>query len=412
MEIATNLNNPRQLEKMYRENKAAFKAEFNRLYPELKHEQVAEFWHERLNFENREISWGSTRELSIAIVAALVAGLLAQLPLLLGINPEDFYARNIGFIIFPILTAHFIRKNKLSIRKSLFVLLATLASLIYINQLPEIKNSDSILLACIHLPLLLWALLGFCYTGEAINKLQKRLEFLRYNGDLLIMSGLILIAGVALSGITMMLFSAIGYDIEKFYGDYIVVSGLAAIPVLGTYITQSNPQLVHKVSPVLAKLFSPLVLIMLLIYLSAILYSGKNPYMDREFLMVFNLMLIGVMAIVLFSLAETSRQEYAKGGSMILFALSLVTILVNGIALSAILFRISAWGLTPNRLAVSGANLLMLSNLCLIAYRLYRHFRHKAAISEAAQSISLFLPLYFMWTVFVIFILPLLYSFK
>lgn len=77
------------------------------------------------------------------------------------------------------------------------------------------------------------------------------------------------------------------------------------------------------------------------------------------------------MAIILFSLAETSKDFGNSWSLVILLALSVVTMLVNGIALTAILFRISEWGITPNRLAILGANFLMLANLVFIAYRLF-----------------------------------------
>src|SRR4028118_2180255 len=96
------------------------------------------------------------------------------------------------------------------------------------------------------------------------------------------MTGLILISGAILTGITIGLFSLIGFNIEKVYFDYVGIFGLAAAPVVGTYLTQTNPQLVGKVSPVIAKIFSPLVLVMLVVYLTAIIYSGKDPYNDRE----------------------------------------------------------------------------------------------------------------------------------
>ena len=35
MNILANIDNPREFEKLYRDNKAAFKKEFNLLYPEL-----------------------------------------------------------------------------------------------------------------------------------------------------------------------------------------------------------------------------------------------------------------------------------------------------------------------------------------------------------------------------------------
>ncbi|UJH92133.1 hypothetical protein LZ575_06015 [Antarcticibacterium sp. 1MA-6-2] len=106
-----------------------------------------------------------------------------------------------------------------------------------------------------------------------------------------------------MTGITIGLFSLIGINIEQFYFEYVVVFGLPAIPILGTYLTQTNPHLVGKISPVIARIFSPLVLVMLVIYLVAMLYSGKDPYNDREFLLIFNVLLIGVMAIIFFSVA-------------------------------------------------------------------------------------------------------------
>ena len=147
-------------------------------------------------------------------------------------------------------------------------------------------------------------------------------------------------------------------------------------------------------------------------YLIAIFVSGKNPYNDREFLMVFNFLLIGVMAIILFSVAETFKKNENRTGSFILFALSIVTVIVNGIALSAILFRISEWGITPNRLAVLGANILMLANLLIITFKLFKNISKKTDISEVENSIAMFLPVYILWVMIVTFIFPLIFQFK
>jgi len=410
--ILSNIDNPGQLEKLYRDNKTAFKTEFNSLYPNLADNKLATFWHERLKYESSEINWGSTKELIFVLAAAFLGGFIAQLPLILHLNPDNFYPRNVGFVIFPILTAYFIWKSGLSGKKTALVFLVTLVSLFFINLFPENKNSDTFLLSCIHLPLFLWAVLGFSYSGNNTWSYPKRLEFLRYNGDLIIMSGLILIAGGMLTGITINLFSAIGINIENFYSEYIIVFCLPAVPILGTYITQTNPQLVNKVSPVIAKIFSPLVLVTLLVYLAAILYSGKDPYQDREFLLIFNILLIGVMAIILFSIAEAHKKNGSRAGSFILCALSLVTIIVNGIALSAILYRISEWGITPNRLAVLGGNILMLTNLCMVTFQLFRHVANKTEGLEVGNSIAKFLPVYCLWTIIVTFLFPFFFNFN
>jgi hypothetical protein len=226
------------------------------------------------------------------------------------------------------------------------------------------------------------------------------------------MSVLLGLAGVLMTGITIGLFGLIGIKIEEFYINYVVAFGLPSIPILGTYLTQTNPQLVNKVSPVIAKIFSPLVLVMLVIYLVAIIYSGKDPYNDREFLLLFNLLLVGVMGLIFFSVAESSAKGRFSSGTLILLILSIVTLVVNGIALSAILFRISEWGITPNRLAVLGSNVLILVHLLLVARMLYNTVTKKSKLIEVGKTIVWYIPAYFFWTIVVVFIFPLVFGFK
>ncbi len=410
-EIIAHQKDPRVLEQMYRINKAGFKREFTSVYPELKGNALADFWNERLNFEKEEINWGTSNELLFVIVASLIAGFIAKLPAIFLIDEEFFYPRNIGFIVFPLLSMYFAWRNKLSTGKIAAILGATLVGLIFINSLPG-KETDTLVLSCIHLLLCLWSVLGFAYVGETGNNESRRLSFLKYNGDLVVICALIGISGLIMSGITVGLFSLIGFNIEKFYFQNIGVFGLAAIPIVGTYLTQTNPHLVGKVSPVIARIFSPLVLVMLVIYLAAMIYSGKDPYNDREFLMIFNALLIGVMAIIFFSVAETSKASKSRAEVWVLLLLSVVTIIVNGVALSAILFRISEMGFTPNRTAVLGANVLILVNLLLVSTQLFAVISKKTEISGVGRVIARYLPVYLVWSVIVTFLFPLIFGFK
>ncbi|MFD0750146.1 hypothetical protein ACFQZS_08340 [Mucilaginibacter calamicampi] len=411
-EIFTHLDNPARLEKMYRANKAPFKRAFDVIYPELKGNQLADFWHERLNYESDDINWGIKGELIFVVVISLIAGLIAKLPHFFTIDEEFFYPRNIGFIVFPFVSAYFAWRNKLSAGKIAFSAVAMLAGLVFINLLPNVKTSDTLILSCIHLALLLWCITGFVYVGETVNNVQKRLSFLKYNGDLVVMTALILIAGGLMSAITVGLFSLIGLRIEEFYFKNIAIFGLAAAPIVGTFLTQTNPQLVGKVSPVIARIFSPLVTVMLVVYLVAIVYSGKNPYNDREFLLIFNALLAGVLAIIFFSAAETAKTQKTKAEIWVLAFLSIITIIVNGVALSAIIYRIATLGITPNRLAVMGGNVLILINLVLVTVSLFRTLTKRTEISEVGKVIASYLPVYFVWTIIVTFIFPLLFSFK
>jgi len=411
-EIVNNLDNPKQLEKLYREDKTTFIRAFNTIYPDIKDKQTAQVWNERLNFENEELSFGSNKELIFTIVAAFIAGLLAKMPEFTTINADYFYPRNIAFIIFPLMTAYFLWKQKSQQKSIIICSVAILLSVFYINLLPNNSESDTLILACIHLPLFLWTVLGISFVGNNLKNYQCRLNFLKFNGNLIVMTTIILIAGIVLTFITLGLFSLIDMDIYEFYFKYVVVWGLAASPIVGTYLVQTNPQLVNKVAPVIAKVFTPLVLATLVVYLVAVLVTGKDPYNDRDFLLIFNLLLIGVMAIILFSIAETSKNSNINAGIIPLLALSIVTVIVNGTALSAILYRISEWGISPNKLAVLGSNVLILTNLLMVTYRLIKTIRNKNQIEYVEKNIAFFLPIYGLWTILVTFIFPLLFNFK
>jgi hypothetical protein len=411
-QITDHLSDPHQLEKLYRNNKAAFKSEFGQLYPQVKGQPLADFWHERLNYESDKVQWGSQSDLAFVIIASLIAACIAKIPVWFSLDQDVFFPRNVGFIVFPLLAAFFVRKNRLSVANIAIIVVAMLAGSVFINLLPRSTKSDTLVLSCIHLLLFLWATLGCAYIGGTRNDTDKRLGFLKYNGDLVVMCALILIAGGIMTAVTIGLFSLIGLHIEKWYGEYIVVSGLAAAPIVGTYLTQTNPQLVGKVSPVIARLFAPLVLVMLVAYLVAICYSGKSPYTDREFLLIFNALLIGVMAIIFFSVAEGVNTIANKFAVWVLFLLSVVTIVINGIALSAILFRIAEWGFTPNRAAVLGGNLLILIHLLLVMVKLFKAIRNKGDIAGVGQTIVTYLPVYVVWTVVVTFGFPFLFGFK
>ena len=128
--------------------------------------------------------------------------------------------------------------------------------------------------------------------------------------------------------------------------------------------------------------------------------------------MIFNALLIGVMAIIFFSVAETSKTPKNHIQIWVLFLLSVVTIIVNGVALSAIVWRIAEWGFTPNRSAVLGSNLLILINLLLVTAQLFKTLQKRADLAGVERAIAFYLPFYAAWTIIVTFLFPLIFSFK
>ncbi len=372
---------------------------------------MAGFWGARLQYEKSSLSWGNGKELGFMAILCLLAGLAAKVPDGVPMDKDLYYMRNIGFIVFPALVAYFAWKNGLSAGKVTFAALAMTAGAAFINLLPYNEQSDTFVLSCIHLPIFLWSLLGFVFSGGGTDA-QRRLNFLGFNGDLVVMTTLMVIAGGILSGVTIGLFGLLGADIEWFYSHYVITLCLPSVPILATHLTRTNPQLVGKVSPILARIFSPLVLVMLTLYLATMAYLRKDPYNDREFLLLFNVLLVGVMAIIFFSVAEATRERKPLAELWVLLLLSIVTVVVNGIALSAIVFRISEWGFTPNRTAVLGSNLLVLANLVLVTVQLFKVVSGKAEASAVGNVIARYLPVYSLWAVVVTFLFPLIFAGK
>lgn len=410
-EIKININNPKQLEKLYRNHNGAFTIAFNNIYQEITNEPAAQAWNERLNYKDEHLTWGNKNEIIFIAVAAFVGGLIAKMPSFLGLEYDLYLSKNIGFVVFPILTAYFIWKQQLSMTKLVLPLFLIIASAFFVNSLPYNAKSATFILTTIHLPIFLWAILGYAFIGGDIMSNHKKIAFLKFNGNFIVMTGLIFISGMFFTGITIALFGLLKMDITTFYFEQIAVWALAAMPMLSTYLIQNNPELVNKISPTIAKIFTPIVFVTLLVFLVTLLYSGKSIYNDRNFLLVFNAVLIGVMAIILFSLTEATNNTSSKFNFFMLFGLALLAIIANAIALSAILFRLSEFGLSPNRLAVLGANLLVFIHLLLVSYSLFKNLNGKASIQEVEGNIALFIPVYAVWAAFVTFIMPFIFKF-
>ncbi len=411
-EIITHLNNPGYLEKLYRSNKSLFKQEFSALHPEFPNNDVARCWHERLYYKADDNTWGKRYELTLVIVLALVAGCIAKIPDFFHLNEEQFYTRNIGFVIFPVVTVYFGWKNQISVNKIITIVAIMLTGLLFINWLPGDSKSNTLKLSCVHLLLFLWSVSGFAFSGSVSNAERNRLSYLRYNGELIIITVILVITGYLITAIFTLLFSMTGFPINVNYLINLATFGLPAAVMIGTYLTQTNPPLVGKISPLIARLFTPLVLVGLVIYLVAAIISKNNLYHDRNFLIIFNVLLVAVMALIFFSVAGNENLSSSKSQLWNLLLLSVVTIIVNSMALSAIVFRIAEWGLTPNRAAVVGSNVLILLNLLLVTYQLARIQLRKTETDKVGKTIAQYLPVYFFWAVIVVFIFPFWFEFR
>jgi len=407
--IATNINNAENLEKLYRENKQEFKKSF--LFIADKYDsELVNFWKIRLAPKTSKVTF-SIMDLRIIFILTVISWLILKIPdFFPTITKDDFYARNIalvlfnGLILFTFWYNKFFDKNKFIIYSIVVAILA-----VFVNLLPK-TNTDSINLALAHSPLFLWCVFGLAFISLNNKNISKRIEYIRFNGEFIIMTGLIMIAGGLFTAITMQLFKAIDIDIREFYTKNILILGISAIPMVSFYLIKIYPDITRKITPVIAKIFTPIVVVTLFIYLVTFAFSAGKIIEDREILIIFNVMLVAVLALIVFSISELDKSVSKNYAVLMLFLLALIAIIIDIFALTAIISRL-ALGFTPNRTVVFGSNLLIFVNLIFIAKSLFLAYFKNESVDLVEEIVAKYLTIYMFWTLFVIFILPLIFQF-
>lgn len=409
-QIIKNIGDPHELERMFRKEPETFKMEFPYAWEQNPDSQVLAVWNERLHFkekDDREKAYRLKKDFLVMSVLAILAGMSTRI-LFHFVEMNTIAPSNLIFGIAPFIAAFFVynnlpRKNVVFTLVSLFLI-----SIVYLNILP-LEQKDSIILAYLHLPVFLWVLAGIAFTGNEYSVSSKRLAYLKFNGEFCILYLSMAISGMLLTVLTLQLFEFIGMNIEDFYFENVVVFGAAALAVTATYLVSRDLKLAKNIAPYLAKIFSPLVLVTLLAYLITVIWAGKNPFSDRDFLLIFNGILLVTLAVTIFSITESSGNHNKNISDYINLMLIILALIIDSVALSAIIFRLSSFGISPNRLAVLGVNLLIFTHLIWIMLSCGSSLRNTTGLAKIQDAVTKYLPIYGLWAAFVFFIFPLIF---
>ena len=424
-QISQAMTSPQELEQLYQRNPQEFRKQFLSVFNEHPDSIILQVWHERLFFQEKNLSQNESttskipfswlwikKELLLVAVLSLFAGTLLKLPHWIN-NLDDgvFYLRNLSSIILGTLAIYFLSWRAWAVKRCLIIFCLGASVIFYINLLPHIEQSQTILLASLHIPIFFWSLLGLAFTGNRWRTSTRRWEFLRYNGEMVIYSSLLYLGGMVLTILTIMLFELIQIHIERLYFDTIGVYGGVAIPLVATFIIEQIANRHFRIAPILSKIFTPLFLITITIYLVTIVLAQENPYIDRDCLMVFNILLVVVLGLTVFSISERQQGAERLISDYLTYLLIALTLLLDLIVLSAIVFRLSSYGFTPNRLAVLGANLCIFGHLAGIVYYYGRFMRKKEDFRQLIVWITNYIPVYTVWSIVVIFGFPAFFRF-
>ena len=431
--IVEAMNSPKELEILYRENPVEFFKAFPPVFVSHPESTILQVWQERLGYETetekeQTISAWSFKNILILLLLIAIAGTIFKLPdYFTSIDDSWFYNRNLALVFIAPLIAYFIQRTK-SPKFIVLVFLITAGSLIYLNLLPSRGDSpyqfskmygafdDALTNAEIHIPLFLWLLAGVAFAGKNWKESSARMGFLRYNGEVIIYTTILIIGGAILFSITLALLNFIekSYELSDWYQEYVIMYGLVSAPIIATFLLDKVIDKRLNIAPTIAKIFTPLFLITTFAYLIIMVVYQKNPFGDREYLMALNFLLIIVLGLLIFTIAERNTISPPSTNDYLNIGLAITIIILDAVALSATLFRSASdvYGLTPNRIAILGINFLVFIHLSGILIHYVRFIWKGQPFEKLENWIASYLPYYAIWAILVSILLPIFFWYK
>lgn len=359
---------------------------------------------------------GERREAWVALLLAVAAGVCVKLPALLGFEPAEgidvFYARNASLFVLPLLTGFFLWKRSTEPRGWAAPILAFLASALVVNLFPFQPEGSTLVLTILHLPIALWLVVGIAYAGGRWGESEIRMDFVRFTGELFIYYALFALGGGVLTGFTLAIFASIGVNVEWLAQEWIIPCGAAGAVLVAAWLVEAKQSVVENMAPVLARTFTPLFTLILVGFLITMVWTGRGIDVEREVLIAFDLLLVVVLGLFLYSISARDPLAPPDGFDIMLLVLVVSALLVDVFALAAIAARITDFGFTPNRVAALGENILLMVNLSWSAWLSFRFVRGKGEFGALVRWQTGFLPVFAIWAALVAVVFPPLFGWR
>jgi hypothetical protein len=350
-----------------------------------------------------------------ALAFAFAAAVTMQVARLAAHFPEEeagWLLRNIGLFVLPFLAGYFARRRQLDTRR--WVLTATPFVLVAlgVNLYPYHGGSATELLVALHLPVVLWFAVAYPYMGGATRSHERRMDFVRFTGEWVIYYVLIALGGGVLLALTALILEPIDTDLAERVVEWVLPSGAAGAVIVAAWLVESKQHVVENMAPVLTMVFTPLFAVMLAVAAATYAVSGVAGAFDRELLGVFDALMVVVLGLVLY--AMSAREPSRSAGLMDRVQLLAVAsaLVLDVMVLGAMVARIGDLGLTPNRVAALGLNLVLLVNLAGTAWLSIRFLTGRISFHRLERWQTSYLPIFALWAATVVAVLPPLFGFE
>jgi hypothetical protein len=353
-----------------------------------------------------------TRARTDAVVAfclAAAAAVSIKVPALFGIQLDQdsgFYARNLALFVLPLLTGYFAWKRRLDAGALRRPALAFAAAGVFANVYPFVPRGSTEALTALHLPIALWLVVGIAYAGGRWGRVDGRMDFIRFTGELFIYYVLIALGGGVLTAFMATTFQAIGIEVEPFLEAWLLPCGAAGAVLVASWLVEAKQSVVENMAPVLTRLFTPLFAALLVAFLGTLLWTGRGIDIERNVLITFDLLLVVVLGLLLYSVSARDPRSPPGAFDVAQVVLVISALVADAVALWAIAARVSEFGFSPNRVAALGENVILLVNLGWSAVLYIRFLRGRGSFSALERWQTDYLPVYAVWAAIVVVVFP------
>jgi hypothetical protein len=350
----------------------------------------------------------------VAFCLAVAAAVGIKLPTLWGMHLDQdasFYARNLSLFVLPLLTIYFIWKRRLDMGTLRWLAGAFVAAGIVVNLYPFAIGGSTEVLTALHLPIALWLVVAIAYAGGRWSEVGGRMDFIRFSGELFIYYVLIALGGAVLTGFMVIIFQAIGVDVEPFFQSWLLPCGALGAVVVASWLVEAKQSVIENMAPVLTRLFTPLFAAVLVTFLATLLWTGRGIAIERNMLIAFDLLLVLVLALLLYSVSARDPQSPPGVFDLMQVVLVVSALLADAVALWAIAARITEFGFSPNRVAALGVNVLLLVNLLWSAVLYIRFLSGRGSFSVLERWQTDYLPVFAIWAAIVVIVFPPMFGY-
>ena len=351
----------------------------------------------------------------VMLIFAVVAAVVVEVARIATDFPNngagaEWFGRNLSLFVLPVLAAYFAVVRRMPWRRILPLVAIVVVLALAVNLFPYHGDRATEVIVGIHLPVVLWFVVGLAYLDGEWRSSDRRMDFLRFTGEFIVYYALIALAGGVLVGLMDGVLSLAAPNAAQAVFVWVVPAGAAGAVLVAAWLVEAKKSVIENIAPVLTAIFTPLFAAMLLV--STVIYAvtafGRS--FDRNSLGLFDALLVVVVGLVIYGISARSTRRPGLMDALRLTAV-VAAVLLDLLVLVAMLTRVSEFGFTANRVAALGLNIVLLVDLVVTAVIIIRMLRGRTPVLALERWQTSYLLVIGAWVTAVVLVLPPVFGF-